>query len=126
MTNRYQNLHLGLSCIIVVGAALVYGVNPSYSLPFIFGFEVENTDLKNIFRSIMGLYLGFSLYWFYGTLNKKAWRFATLMNVIFMGGLASGRALSLLVDGVSLVYSIGMAFEYLFAIWGLYNLYKYR
>ena len=72
MTNRYQNLHLGLSCIIVVGAALVYGVNPSYSLPLIFGFEVGNTDLKNIFRAIMGLYLGFSLYWFYGILNKKA------------------------------------------------------
>lgn len=54
MSKLPQNLHLGVSSFIVLLMAFVYGANPSGILPYIFGFEVEDIELKNIFRAIMG------------------------------------------------------------------------
>jgi hypothetical protein len=49
------------------------------------------------------------------------------MNIVFMGGLAAGRLLSLVVDGVpSLYFLAGLLVELLFAFWGLRNLKKYK
>lgn len=115
-------LHLGLSAAIVMVAALVYGANPSEILPAIFDFQVENLELKNIFRAVMGLYLAFATYWVIGIRNPLHWRGATMSNIIFMGGLATGRLLSTILDGVSAQYTLGMCLEFLMMAWGIYNL----
>ena len=70
-------------------------------MPFIFGFEVENLELKNIFRAIMGLYLAIGTYWIIGIVKPKHWQIATITNVLFMSGLAFGRILSTFLDGYS-------------------------
>ncbi|MEM8928140.1 MAG: DUF4345 domain-containing protein [Bacteroidota bacterium] len=124
MDQIQKNIHLGLSAIIVFLAALIYGAHPSKILPFFFDFDVQNLELKNIFRAIMGLYIGFALYWAVGTQNPKHWKGATISNVVFMGGLALGRLISLVLDGVSLPYSVGMLLEFCMCYWGIHNLKK--
>ena len=119
-----KNLQLGISASVVVLVAFVYGANPSKILPLFFDFRVENLELKNIFRAVMGLYFGFAVYWIYGIVKPKCWRSATLSNVIFMGGLALGRLISLVIDGVSKQFLIGMLLEAIMMCWGIYNLKK--
>ncbi|MGA9238097.1 MAG: DUF4345 family protein, partial [Robiginitalea sp.] len=50
------------------------------------------------------------------------WRSATISNILFMGGLGAGRLISLLLDGVSPQYTLGMILEFLMMGWGIYNL----
>lgn len=124
MNKNLKNLQLGLSAVVVIIASFIYGANPSKLLPLVFDFEVNNLELKNIFRAIMGLYLGFAAYWIVGIKNEKHWGNATITNVIFMGGLAFGRLISTILDGFSLEYTIGMVLEAIMFFWGLYNLKK--
>lgn len=121
-----KNLQLGISAVVVIFASFIYGANPSEFLPYVLGFEVQNLELKNIFRAIMGLYLAFGMYWIIGIKNPKYWQGATISNILFMGGLAFGRLISTIIDGVSIQYSIGMVLETLFLLWGLYNLRNYK
>ncbi|MFD0861472.1 DUF4345 domain-containing protein [Sungkyunkwania multivorans] len=122
MKRTSKNLHLGISAAIVLGVSLIYGANPNKILPMFFEFRVDNLELKNIFRAVMGLYIGFAVYWIIGIRRSEYWRSATISNVIFMGGLAFGRLLSTIVDGVSTQYTIGLILEFIMMFWGLYNL----
>ena len=120
---KVKNLHLGLSSFIVIIAGLIYGTSPSIILPLFLDFKVESVDLNNVFRALMGLYLGLSVFWIIGIYKPEHWRNATLTSTIFMGGLAFGRIISILFDGIpSLAFSIGTLLEILFMIWGIRNL----
>ena len=122
---KIKNLHLGLSSITVINVGLTYGISPNQILPFFFDFKVETIDLNNVFRAIMGLYLGLAFYWMYGIFKSEHWKNATLISVIFMGGLAFGRIISILLDGIpSLPFTIGTVAEILFMFWGIRNLKK--
>ena len=124
MSDLHKNAHLLVSAIIVVAAAFIYGLNPEKILPVFLGFNVEVLELKNIFRAVMGLYLAFAGYWFFGVLNRYHWKNATITNVLFMGGLVFGRVISTVFDGISLKYSIGLIGELILFLWGVYNLRK--
>jgi hypothetical protein len=118
-----QNLHLLLSSVIVVAAAMIYGISPSTILPQLFDFQVATTDLSNIFRAIMGLYLAFASFWMLGMLRSNLWKAATLSQVLFMGGLAFGRILSLFFDGVpSTLFALGTIGELILAVFGYYQI----
>lgn len=119
-----KNIQLGASASIVIIVGLIYGLYPSKILPLVFGFEVEDLELKNIFRAIMGLYLGLGTYWIIGIVKPHHWRAATLTNVIFMGGLAFGRIISTIFDGISIQYTIGLILELIFMVWGINSLKK--
>lgn len=119
-----QNLHLIISVLIVIPAALLYGLFPDKALPFFFDFEVRTTDLKNVFRAIMGLYLAFAVIWILGIFKADFWKIATISNFVFMFGLVFGRMLSILLDGIpSPAFSMGIIGE---LILGLFALYQYR
>ena len=119
-----QNLHLILSVLIVIPAALLYGLFPSDSIPFFFDFEVQTTDLKNVFRAILGLYLAFAVIWILGIFKSDFWKIATISNFVFMFGLVFGRMLSMLLDGIpSPAFSMGIIGE---LILGLFAFYQYR
>jgi sulfite exporter TauE/SafE len=128
MTNnalKIENLHLGFASVIVVIVGLSYGIYPNKLIPIFFDFKVESVDLKNVFRAIMGLYLGLVTFWIVGILKPEYWRNATLICTIFMGGLAFGRIISIIIDGIpSLAFSIGTLVEILFMVWGIKNLRK--
>jgi len=121
-TKLSKNLHLGMASFVIILVGLIYGTNPSKILPLFFNFKVESIDLISFFRAIMGLYLGMAIYWIIGIFKSSHWRNATLTNVIFMGSLAFGRILSILVDGISIPYFKGLLLELFFMIWGIYNL----
>ncbi len=121
-----KNAHLGVSVGVVSFVALSYGISPNTILPLFFDFKVETIDLHNIFRATMGLYLGHVLICLMGILKNQYWKLATVSNIIFMGSLAFGRLLSLLIDGVpSLMFCLGLVGEVGFAVWGVMNLRKY-
>ena len=120
-------MHLILSAIIITIVALAYGLLPNTVLSKLFSFTVQSTDLKQVFRAAMGLYLGMALLWVIGIFKPVFWRTATIANIFFMGGLAAGRIFGLLTDGIpSIYFSIDLVLELIFAIWGIINLKKYR
>jgi len=121
-----QNLHLLLSSVIVAAAALMYGLSTSTILPQLVDFQVVTTDLSNVFRAIMGLYLAFALFWLVGMFNYNLWKAATVSQILFMGGLAFGRILSLLFDGVpSKLFAVGTIGELILAVFGYYQIRTY-
>ena len=121
-----KNLHLTISIIILIPIALAYGVHPNIVLSKFFDFKADTIDLKNIFRALMGLYSAMVIIWAIGIIKPKFWATATITNIVFMGGLALGRLISLALDGLPTIYfSIGLILELALAAWGLKNLKKY-
>ncbi|WP_088341912.1 DUF4345 domain-containing protein [Robiginitalea sediminis] len=121
-----KNLHLVLSSVIVIPAALLYGVAPADALPLLFDFQVDSTDLNNVFRAIMGLYLGSAALWILGIFKSGYWKAATLLNIVFMLGLAAGRLLSIALDGIpSPAYAFGWVGELVLGGFALYQLRKH-
>lgn len=120
---KSKNLHLIVSVIIIIPIALAYGWCPEKILPKLFAFTVNTTDLVNIFRAIMGLYLAMAAFWIMGIWKPSHWRAATITNIVFMGGLALGRVASMVIDGIPSVYhSAGFFLEIILAVWGIKNL----
>jgi Domain of unknown function (DUF4345) len=120
-----KNAHLIVSTLILLPVALAYGILPDKLLPIFFDIKVETIDLMHIFRAIMGSYLGIVGLFVLGICSDKYWPTATLINVVFMGGLALGRLVSMAIDGrPSLLFLVGFMVELLLAIWGFMNLKK--
>ncbi|WP_373550010.1 DUF4345 domain-containing protein [Haliscomenobacter sp.] len=119
----HRNLHLGITSITIGLVGLTYGICPSKVLPLLFTFKVESVDLNHVFRATMGLYVGFATYWMIGIFKFEHWRNATLSSVIFMGGLAFGRMISIIIDGApSIAFSLGAVAEIVLMLWGINNL----
>lgn len=109
-----------------MGAALVYGLSPNTVLPRLLDFQVLTPDLSNVFRAIMGLYLAFALFWFVGIIIPNFWKAATLSQILFMGGLATGRLISFYIDGWGAVlFSLGALGEIVLCLFGLYQYFKF-
>jgi hypothetical protein len=122
-----KNLHLIISSLIVIPVAFGYGIMPEKVLPVFLDFKVETTDLFAVFRTIMGLYLAFSVLWILGIFKSNYWYAATLSNMLFMLGLACGRIVSLLLDGMpSLVFFVGTIGELILALYAFYQLEKIK
>ena len=100
--------------------ALSYGVAPATFLPKILDVSIEGTDLSHASRAIMGLYLGLIVLWILGAFRPNFTRAAVISEVFFMMGLASGRVLSIVVDGVPSILLIGYTVaEILLGLWGV-------
>ena len=91
--------------LLIVAAGLIpagvsYGVMPQQSLSYLFDVSVSDTNGIHIFRAIMGLYLGFALFLILGAFSVRLRQAALYSLVVFMFGLAAGRGLSVIVDGM--------------------------
>lgn len=84
----------------LVPIALGYGAKPSVSLDALYGITVDSTNLTHIMRAVMGLYLGMVVLWLWGAFKTSMTRSALLSCAVFMLGLAAGRVLSLVLDGM--------------------------
>jgi Domain of unknown function (DUF4345) len=115
-----SNLHLTISIIIVMMVAFVYGFKPDLW----FDVKVVTIDEFNIYKAIMGVYIAFSSLWFIGIIREKFWQTATISNALFMIGLAFGRIISLLFDGIpSTIFLLGTIGE---LILGFYAFYQFK
>ena len=97
---RSQKILLTVAAVGLIPIALGYGFMPEKTLTPLYGFSVENVNLTHIFRAVMGLYFGMIVIWLLGVSKKELRRPAMYCLVIFMLGLAGGRLLSLIVDGI--------------------------
>jgi hypothetical protein len=109
---------LGLS---VVG--LSYGISPTGILPKGLAISDIGVELSHIFRALMCLYLGISAFWVMAAF-KPAWTRPAIISVIlFMAGLASGRILSIAVDGIpSALLLVYLGLELCLVLLGFYVL----
>ena len=100
--------------------ALSYGVAPAEILPKVLELSVEGTDLTHIFRAVMGLYLAMIVLWVLGALRPNLTSAAVIAEVVFMFGLAFGRVLSIIVDGVPSILLVAYtALEIVMGCWGI-------
>ena len=98
-----MNIRQGFLVVTAVGLipiALGYGLVPSKSLEYLFDVSVQNVNGAHIFRAVMGLYLALALFWIMGAYQAHLRQAALYSLVVFMLGLAAGRVLSLVADGV--------------------------
>lgn len=124
---KTKNLHLLISVCIIVPIAIAYGLMPGGILKDIFTFQSWTPDLANVFRATMGLYIAMSIFWIIGIIRSRFWLAATLSNILFMSGLAFGRMISIVIDGIpSNIFLFGLILEIILAAWGIINLKKYR
>ena len=97
---KIQSIFLLLASAGLTPIALSYGFSPVDSLSFLFGIDASSVNVSHIFRAVMGLYLALAMFWVMGAMSTKYRLPALYSLVIFMWGLAMGRLLSLLVDGM--------------------------
>jgi Domain of unknown function (DUF4345) len=118
-----KNIHLLLSVSIVIPIAFVYGFSPNY----LFDIQINSIDEANVFKAIMGIYLCFASFWIIGIIKPNYWKAATISNVLFMLGLAFGRLISMLFDGIpSALFVIGTVGELIIGFYSLYLIQKKR
>jgi len=100
--------------------ALSYGLDPAAVLPRALDVTVQGTDLTHIFRAIMGLYLGMVALWVLGAFWAKLTRAAVIAEVTFMTGLALGRIVSIVIDGMpSVLLVVYAVLEIAMGLWGV-------
>lgn len=90
-----------LASVGLLPIALSYGAAPAASLSFLYDIDASSVNVAHIFRAVMGLYLALIIFWLIGAKNKNLELPALWSLVVFMFGLAAGRALSLVVDGMA-------------------------
>jgi hypothetical protein len=84
----------------LVPIALGYGAKPSVALDSLFGIKVDTTNLTHIMRAVMGLYFGMVVLWLWGAFRRSMAGPALVACAVFMLGLAAGRLLSFILDGL--------------------------
>lgn len=98
-SNRLMQAYLLFVAVALVPVALSYGIDPARVLPQFLNITVEGVDQTQIFRALMCLYLGASVFWAIAAFKPEWQRPAVVWAVIFMFSLALGRVISLVVDG---------------------------
>ena len=97
---KLQKVLLLFVSVGLVPIALGYGLVPEKSMDYLFGISVTGINLAHILRAVMGLYLALVIFWVIGAFKVHLRQAALYSLVVFMFGLAAGRILSIIVDGV--------------------------
>ena len=98
--NKLQKALLIFVSIGLIPIALSYGIIPELTLDFLFGINVTSVNLENIMRAVMGLYLAIIILWIVGAYNSRYRTSALISMIVFMYGLAAGRLISMILDGI--------------------------
>jgi hypothetical protein len=94
-----KRAYLIMVSIAVTIFALLGGVSPTwYAVTFLHITDL-NPDVAHILRAVTGLYLALVAFWLYSAFSHKYRNTAVLTTVLFAGGLAAGRCVSLVLDG---------------------------
>jgi hypothetical protein len=88
-----------MACVAVTIFALLYGISPTWYAATFLHITDLNADVAHILRAVTGLYLALAAFWLYSAFNDKYRNTAVLTTILFAGGLAAGRCVSLIVDG---------------------------
>ena len=103
--------------------ALAYGAMPAVTMPALYQVEIESVGAAHILRAVTGLYLAMVVFWVLGAFKVQLRLPALWSLVVFMLGLAVGRAISLVLDGLpSPLLVVYLLLEIGFGAVGLYLL----
>ena len=98
-----ESIFLIFIAVGLIPLGIAYGTHPYLNflpIPFLDQIEINSIDLANIFSAIMGLYIAMAGFWIIGAF-KESLRIPALWSlVIFMTGIGTGRAISILIDGM--------------------------
>ena len=95
-----RQVFLLIAAIGLFPIALSYGLVPQKSLKYLFDISVSDTNTIHIFRAVMCLYLALLLLWIIGVFKIQLRQAALYSLIVFMLGLAAGRILSIIIDGI--------------------------
>lgn len=95
-----ERLFLLISAAGLTPIALSYGLTPAVMVPMLYGIEIDSVNVAHVFRAVMGLYLAMVVLWILGSRQDTLRRPALISVFVFMTGLAAGRVLSLVLDGM--------------------------
>ena len=94
----FRHVHLLLAVLIVVPTAIIY--SSPYLLSTQLDVEIITIDQANQWKATALWYLACSAVWIRGLIKANSWRMATQLTAFFMLTLATGRLLSLAIDGI--------------------------
>ena len=95
-----ESIFLILAAVGLVPVAFSYGVMPQESMAYLFGVDASSVNSSHIFRAVMGLYLAMVIFWIAGARLPSLTLPALWSLAVFMLGLAAGRAMSIVIDGM--------------------------
>lgn len=78
---------------------LLYGVSPRWYAATFLGITDLSPNWAHILRAVTGLYLALAAFWLYAAFNDKYRDAGILTAILFAGGIATGRCVSLILDG---------------------------
>ncbi len=114
---KIKKLFLIVMFFIISLTALFYGFSPHWFARTFLGMPALNLNVAHILRVIMGLYLGFGLFWLFSAFHEKYRNTAVLTSMVFTASIACGRIISILIDGrpapflfFALFAELGLAF----------------
>jgi len=96
---QIKKAYLILAFVAVTIFGLLYGISPTWYAAAFLGITDLNPNVAHILRGVAGLYLALAGFWLYAAFNDKYRDTALLTAILFAGGLAAGRCVSLIVDG---------------------------
>ena len=102
VTNTRARAFLAFAGVLIPLIGIAYGLAPEGSLNWMFGFDLEVTDrnLTHMLRALTGIYVGMGFFWVAGAFRNQLQALALWSLAVFMAGVASGRAVSMVVDGL--------------------------
>ncbi|MBD0404260.1 DUF4345 domain-containing protein [Flammeovirga sp. EKP202] len=108
-----KQIYLAFFSITLSIIALMYGVQPNWFAVMFLENASITTNASHVLRAVSGLYLSLLTFFVYGIVNPKYTDTAIVITAIFCLGLAMGRTVSILFDGlpspILLVY-VGMEY----------------
>ena len=115
-----RQMFLLVAAIGLLPIALSYGLIPQKSLSYLFNITVSDPNSIHIFRAVMGLYLALIIFWLIGAFKVQVRQAALYSLIVFMFGLAAGRILSLIIDGMPhWLLAVYLVLELVFGVLGI-------
>jgi len=122
-----ESIFLLLAAVGLTPIALSYGLMPQASISYLFDIDASSVNSSHIFRAIMGLYFAMVIFWVTGARSKSLTLPALWSLTVFMLGLAAGRILSIVVDGMPHPLLVTyLVLEIVFGVVGFYLAVRYR
>jgi predicted membrane protein len=115
-----RQMFLLVAAVGLLPIALSYGLVPQKSLSYLFDITVSEPNSVHIFRAVMGLYLALIIFWLIGAFKVQVRQAALYSLIVFMFGLAAGRILSLIIDGMPhWLLAVYLVLELVFGVLGI-------
>jgi hypothetical protein len=96
---QIKKAYLTFAFVAVTIFGLLYGISPTWYAATFLDITDLNPNVAHILRAVAGLYLALAAFWLYAAFNDKYRDTALLTTILFAGGLAAGRCVSLIADG---------------------------